>query len=72
MVSKRDATDTIAWARNELGCDVTWSPGAGHYRVTYQGRYVGTIGSTPGARRAMLNAKSLIRRNVAKIKGGQP
>jgi hypothetical protein len=70
MVSRRDAADTVTWARDQ-GCEATWSNGAGHWKVTYQGRFVGTIGSTPSARRAMLNAKSLIRRNVAKIRQEQ-
>jgi hypothetical protein len=57
------------WARQQ-GCDVQLS--RGHWRITYQGRLVGAIASSPGDPRAVLNARSFLRRNLAKIKEGQP
>lgn len=70
MARKTPADPVLQFAR-DLGCDVEFSKGAMHWRVKYQGRYVGTIASTPSDPRSMLNSRSLIRRNVARIKEGQ-
>lgn len=68
-VSKTDMKAITEWARQQ-GCDVQLS--RGHWRITYQGRLVGAIASSPGDPRAVLNARSFLRRNLAKIKEGQP
>lgn len=70
MTRKSPATPLLAWAR-EQGCDITQNRSDQHWRVTYKGRYVGTIALTPSDHRSMLNAKSLMRRNIAKIEQGQ-
>lgn len=70
-MTRRTAADPVLqWAR-EQGCETT-PTARGHYRVTYQGRFVGTVASTPSDQRSMLNAKSFIRRNVNKIRQEQP
>jgi len=67
MTRKTPAQPVLKFAR-DLGCDTAYSRGAGHWKITYQGRYVGTVASTPSDPRSMLNARSLIRRNVNRIK----
>ena len=59
----------IDWAREE-GCEVELR--GGHYRITYQGRLVGTVASSPSDSRSILNARSFIRRNLARIREGEP
>lgn len=66
MTRKTPADPVIAYART-LGCDLEWNKKTSHWRVTYQGRYVGTIPTTPSCPHAMLNARTLIRRNIARI-----
>lgn len=61
------ARPVLEWARS-LGCEAVRARGTQHWRVTYQGRYVGTIAGTPSCPRSMLNAKSFIRRNLAAVK----
>lgn len=58
----------VEWARR-LGCEVVRAR-SGHYRVTYRGRFVGTISSTPSDKRSPLNDKSAIRRRLKAIKNG--
>ena len=65
--STREMKTIAQWARDE-GYDVVLS--RGHYRITYAGRLVGAIASSPSDPRAYLNAKAFIRRNLAKIKEG--
>lgn len=70
MTKKSPAAPLLGWAR-EQGCDITQNRRDQHWRVHYQGRYVGTIALTPSDHRSMLNAKSLIRRNIALIEQEQ-
>jgi hypothetical protein len=58
----------VEWARR-LGCEVTRAR-SGHWKVTYRGRLVGTISSTPSDKRTPLNDKAHIRRNIRKLKQG--
>lgn len=55
----------IDWATAQ-GCDFELKNG--HYRITYQGRLLGAVASSPSDSRSILNAKSFIRRNLARIK----
>lgn len=65
MTAKNSAAKpVVAWAR-ELGCDVAQHKS--HWRVTFRGRFVGTIPSTPSDVHSMHNAKTLIRRNVRNL-----
>lgn len=70
MARKSSADHVLEFAR-DLGCETTMNPRNQHWRVTYQGRYVGTVAATPSDHRSMLNAKSLIRRNIALIRQEQ-
>jgi hypothetical protein len=63
--STREMKAVADWVRDQ-GCEVELSNG--HYRVTYNGRLVGAIASSPSDPRAYLNAKSFIKKNLAKIK----
>jgi hypothetical protein len=58
----------IDWATTQ-GCQAECRKG--HWRITYQGRLVGTIASTPSDSHSILNAKAFIRRNLARIKDTQ-
>ena len=67
MTAKNSAAKpVVAWAR-DLGCEVRQHKS--HWRVTYRGRSVGSIPSTPSDPRSMLNVKTFIRRNVRKLGG---
>jgi len=68
VTASRDAAvrPVLDWAR-EQGCEVTFAHGSKHWRVTYCGRFVGSVPSTPSDRRSTLNAKSFIRRNLARL-----
>lgn len=59
----RPVVELALWA----GCEVTLAR-SGHYRVTYRGRFVGTIGASPSDHGAALNAKTFIRRNINRLK----
>jgi hypothetical protein len=59
------ARPVVEWARR-LGCEVTRSR-SGHWRVTYHGRFAGTICATPSDRRSQLNDRSFIRRRIRAI-----
>lgn len=58
----------IRWARHR-GCDVAMAR-SGHYRVTLDGRYVGTIAATPSDRRTLLNDRAFIRRRLNAMRAG--
>jgi hypothetical protein len=60
------ARPVVEWARG-LGCNVEWSRGTQHWKVTYRGEFAGTIAGTPSCPRSMLNAKSFIRRRIRAV-----
>lgn len=60
------AIPILAWARDEMGCEAVRT--RSHWKVTYQGRFVGTVPSTPSDSHSLLNARTLIRRNINKIR----
>ena len=55
----------LDWAEQQ-GCEVELR--GGHYRVTYKGRLLGAVASSPSDSRSILNAKSFIRRNLGRLK----
>jgi hypothetical protein len=65
-VTAPEVRKLIAWVQR-LGCQVARARN-GHYRVTFGGRYVGTIACTPSDRRTPLNDKARIRRSIRAIK----
>lgn len=63
MTSKNRAQPLLQWI-SENNCEATPSRDHRRWRVTYHGKYVGTIPAITTDQHAMLNAKSLIRRNI--------
>ena len=55
----------LDWAEAE-GCEIGLR--GGHYRITYRGRLVGAVAQSPSDHRSILNAKSFLRRNLARLK----
>jgi hypothetical protein len=56
----------VEWARR-LGCEAKRAR-SGHWRLTYNDRFVACVSSTPSDWRSTKNEKSRIRRKLQKIK----
>lgn len=50
----------------DLGCEVVLTRKS-HFKVTYEGKFVGTLAGTPHSEKAGLARLSHIRRNIARI-----
>lgn len=62
------STPVVEWARR-LGCEAAIAR-SGHWRITWGGRFVAAVSSTPSDRRTVLNERARVARKLREIKGG--
>lgn len=66
MGSKRAQVKEWIKKLQRAGCEVT--PGSGHWRVTFNGVYVGALGSTPGTDMGLHHSHRKITARINKLK----